>query len=303
MVALLFPFENENFCHALSGAIASIVAVGLFFPLETVKTRAQIFPIQHQNAHLFSSFFKSFHLIYKSEGFVGLYKGCFAVMITLWCSNFIYFYTYVFLQKSFSSYHEKGRSSIIDMSAAFVAGCVNVLVTAPLWTANTRLKLQGLKSKENKDVICEQWYYKGLFDALYVIERDEGISALFSGVSPSIILTFNPAIQWSCYEFFKAQCQWAANDSNLSAATYFAISAIAKLISTVATYPLQVLQTRMRLNKASCMESLHYLVKEGPWALFYGLQSKIAQTVLTGAFMVTVYEKMVKIIVSYIKIT
>jgi len=120
-----------------------------------------------------------------------------------------------------------------------------------------------------------------------------------------VSLVLNPAIQWTIYEFLKLYCQNWSGILDLSAATYFVTSAIAKFFSTVATYPLQVVQTRLRLRQSSrdtnrswtMADILLSIAKEegGFRGLFKGLESKIVQTVLTSAFMFVVYEKVVAV--------
>ena len=82
------------------------------------------------------------------------------------------------------------------------SGVVNVLLTTPLWVVNTRLKLQGAKFW-NEDIIPTN--HKGIIDAFHQIIRDERVSALWNGTFPSLLLVFNPAIQFIFYEGLKRQ--------------------------------------------------------------------------------------------------
>ena len=203
----------------------------------------------------------------------GLYKGYSAVVTSLFCSNFVYFYAYVYLKTLFETFHQKdashadvvaSRNSLVDLFTAFLAGCVNVFVTTPLWVANTRLKLQGVDDggsgvggKKRRDVVVAEKVnisssstslhssslsnkYDGLLGAILTIGREEGLLALYSGTLPSLLLVLNPALQWTVYEFLKLYCQKWGGSRDLSAATYFVISAVAKFCSTTVTYPLQV---------------------------------------------------------------
>ncbi len=47
--------------------------------------------------------------------------------------------------------------------------------------------------------------YKGILDAFHQIMRDEGVLALWNGTLPSLLLVFNPAIQFMFYEGLKRQ--------------------------------------------------------------------------------------------------
>ncbi|MBV99593.1 Peroxisomal membrane protein PMP34, partial [Eschrichtius robustus] len=125
-------------------------------------------------------------------------------------------------------------------------GVVNVLLTTPLWVVNTRLKLQGAKFR-NEDIVPTN--YSGvigecLLDAFHQIIRDEGILALWNGTFPSLLLVFNPAIQFMFYEGLKRQL--LKKRVKLSSLDVFIIGAIAKAIATTVTYPLQTVQSILR---------------------------------------------------------
>jgi len=70
---------------------------------------------------------------------------------------------------------------IQNLLIASLAGVINVLLTCPLWVANTRLKLQfkgagkHSNSKENRDKP-----YKGMVDCLVRVAKEEGIQTLWS---------------------------------------------------------------------------------------------------------------------------
>lgn len=124
-----------------------------------------------------------------------------------------------------------------------------------------------------------------ILDGLCKIASQEGLSALWNGTAASIILASNPSIQFMVYEtikryfqqFFKSKASttisiycsscsiqsrftsitWYlihasyflfSNKQELSGFLYFIIGAISKMVATVATYPLQILQSRFRVS-------------------------------------------------------
>lgn len=71
---------------------------------------------------------------------------------------------------------------------------------------------------------------------------------------------------------------------------------MSKIIATIATYPLQLAQTRQRYGSQEGKMSmaallLSILKKGGPGALYRGLEAKLWQTALTAALMFMAYEK------------
>ncbi|GJQ66497.1 hypothetical protein Trydic_g4489, partial [Trypoxylus dichotomus] len=126
-------------------------------------------------------------------------------------------------------------------------GIINVIVTAPLWVVNSRLKVE------------QQKYYTGLLDGLVHIANTEGLAALWSGIGSSLVLVSNPAIQFAVYEALKRHIPLK------SASAFFLMGAVAKAVATMATYPIQLAQSRQR-NELHCFKVKHNLRQ---WALNY----------------------------------
>ncbi|XP_033749190.1 peroxisomal membrane protein PMP34-like [Pecten maximus] len=288
-----------NLVHAVSGAAGSVVAMVVFYPLDTARTRLQI--DDHRKAKHSPVVMAE---IAREEGVMSLYRGLMPVLTSLCCSNFVYFYTYNGLKAVFLG-HTGKPDALKDLTFAFMAGVINVLVTTPLWVVNTRLKLQGAKFQTEKYREKKMPVYKGILDALFKITRMEGVEALWNGTLPSIVLASNPSIQFMVYEMVKRYFQRLLVTKDLSGLLYFVIGAIAKATATIITYPLQVVQSRLRAgyNKeersASILSCLKELIRQqGVKGLYKGMEAKLLQTVLTAALMFMVYEKIAATIFS-----
>uniref|UniRef100_A0A3P9HIK0 Solute carrier family 25 member 17 n=1 Tax=Oryzias latipes TaxID=8090 RepID=A0A3P9HIK0_ORYLA len=181
----------------------------------------------------------------------------------------------------------------LDTAKSRLQGVVNVLLTTPMWVVNTRLKLQGVKFRDED---LHQTHYRGIFDAFSQIIANEGVGTLWNGTLPSLILVLNPAVQFMFYEALKRK---------ISSAQIFLIGAIAKAVATTVTYPLQTVQAILRFGqykgdgKGGLMGSLSNIFflfmdrikNHGVLGLYKGLEAKLLQTVLTAALMFVVYEK------------
>ncbi|KAG5832230.1 hypothetical protein ANANG_G00288880 [Anguilla anguilla] len=260
----------ETLVHAVAGAMGSMTAMSVFFPLDTARIRLQVDEKRKsQSTPIILA------EIAKEEGILSLYRGWFPVISSLCCSNFVYFYTFNSLKRMWVTGGVQSRPSK-DLFMGFISGAVNVLLTTPMWVVNTRLKLQGAKFR-NEDL--HQTHYKGIFDAFSQIIANEGVSTLWNGVLPSLVL--------------------------ISSTDIFLIGAAAKAIATTATYPLQTVQAILRFGqykaegKSGLLGSLRntvYLLmdrirRHGVLGLYKGLEAKLLQTVLTAALMFVVYEK------------
>lgn len=135
------------------------------------------------------------------------------------------------------------------------------------------------------------------------IIREEGYDKLWAGVSSSLLLCCNPAIQFAVYETVKkilvARKAQGGKARRLSGIEAFVLGAVAKWIATVATYPLQVAQTRLRFGKCStrpeyagtfdCLRKIY--ASEGRSGLYRGMETKLWHSTLISALMFLSYEK------------
>ncbi|XP_043496626.1 peroxisomal membrane protein PMP34 isoform X1 [Polistes fuscatus] len=280
-------FTYDTLVHALSGAAGSVIAMATFFPLDTVRSRLQL----EENREAKNTLTMIRELTLK-EGPHTLYRGMVPVLQSLCASNFVYFYTFHGLKMLRS---RRNQTAGNDLLVASIAGVINVLTTTPLWVVNTRLKMKGINSvneKNNND-------YNTLYDGLLHIWKYEGIEKLWAGTLPSLLLVANPAIQFMTYESIKRRVN-ASPGIQPSAWVFFAIGAIAKTVATTLTYPLQLIQTKLRHGykypdlppNAGTIQILFYILKkQGLFGLYKGMEAKLLQTVLTAALMFLTYEK------------
>ncbi|CAD5112900.1 DgyrCDS2108 [Dimorphilus gyrociliatus] len=272
----------KNLVHAISGSTASVVAISTFYPLDSARTRLQAGDLKSKNN--FS--LQLIREIFEKEGIYGIYRGLSSIITALGFSNFVYFYAYNCIKVC-----QKNRTATMDLLTAYTAGAINVLLSTPLWVVNTRLKLQ---SNSNR--------YTGIIDCASKIITAEGIKALWSGTTVSLLLASNPAIQWMFYESLKRYVARIFHNDELSSFTIFILSAISKFLATFLTYPLQILQTRCRAKNSNPSAILKAIIKEKNFqGLFLGFEAKLTQTVLTAAFMLVVYEKIVANILTLMK--
>ncbi|CAH2239319.1 jg6883 [Pararge aegeria aegeria] len=266
----------ETLVHALAGATGSVVGMTAFYPLDTLRSRIQV----EDSIKLHGTLLEILIKLANEEGFESLYRGLCPVLQSLSVSNFVYFYTFHALRRAASS----GSSAIRDLMFGMLAGTVNVLLTSPLWVVNTRIKM-----KKNS--------YSNLFDGLFDVFQKEGVKGLWSGTVPSLLLVSNPAIQFMVYEALKRKL---TSIGQFDTYTAFFVGAIAKAIATTLTYPLQLVQSRLRAGTS--LKPIFIALKSRPLTLFRGLEAKLLQTVLTAALMFLIYEKVVRLVLTIMRI-
>lgn len=285
-----------------------------FYPLDIIRTYMQV----NENLKGKSTLQVAQAMI-EEEGVGSMYKGIGPVLISLAASNFIYFYTNNMLKVVIKSY--TGQKSVTtgqNLLIASVAGCVNVLTTCPLWVVSARLKTQ--KDKKSSGSLATK-PYKGFIDGLYRVANEEGIGSLWNGCAASLVLVSNPTIQFVCYDWVKKIAEKRVRDQgrkSLSSFEFFALGAIAKAVATVATYPVQVAQSKLRNSNKNLKaddektsgirrykNTLDCLIKifheDGFFGWYKGLNVKLLQTVLMAAFHFLCYESIVSFIFSLLK--
>lgn len=348
--------DLDAVAHGLAGAVGGVVAIGAFFPLEVLRTRLQagdpaVAPALATGRRALSLRSAMVRLV-RTEGVWALYQGFNAVLITVGVTNFVYFCMYNLLKEVFT----EGiaiASPLVHLAWGGLAGTVTVLVTTPLWLVNTRMKVQQTAAvvkvgwvrpspaasdqhptssaaadpggDDKLGISAKQAVpYKNLLDGLIRVCREEGPSTLWDGTMPSLILVANPAIQWATYEALKEQLLVRHRGTEILRMEFFVLAALAKTVATVATYPLQVAQTRLRYNHGvhsgqmrcakdanrkgsqngakryagtlDCLLRLH--CEHGVLGWFHGLSAKMLQTVLTSAFHILCYEEILHIFIA-----
>jgi len=108
--------------------------------------------------------------------------------------------------------------------------------------------MQGTKLKKGDEHLRKYPEYEGVIDGLIKVSQTEGMAGLWSSTLPSLVLVSNPAIQFMIYEFLKRETQRILKTQALSGTVVFMLGAISKSVSTVVTYPLQVVQSKQRVS-------------------------------------------------------
>lgn len=266
----------------------------VFYPLDTVRSRLQLEAKREAKNTL-----ATMKDLIREEGVLTLYRGLEPVLYSLFASGFVYFYSFHGLRRLVGE-----KTAAKDLAVGAVAGAINVLTTTPFWVVNTRIKNQGAKlllgekqtkaGGEDSDVSLDNPRYSCLTDGLIKIAQQEGLGALWSGTIPSLVLVSNPAIQFMIFEMLKRNLKALLEKNELSPFHIFALGAVSKTISTVVSYPLQVVQTKKRyggpdVKSKSMGELLAELAKSG--TMYKGMEAKLMQTVMTTALMYVFYER------------
>lgn len=156
---------------------------------------------------------------------------------------------------------------------------------------------ESIKVKFINDRVSDQPKYKGLFHGIREIVRERGISAMYQGVTPTLLKQgSNQAIRFFVFESLK---DWyCGKDPNQRASMNKALlpvfGGIAGAASVFCNTPIDVVKTRMQgldsnryKNTADCV--LKIFRNEGPLAFYKGTVPRLAKVTLEVAIAFTMY--------------
>ncbi|CAI0551446.1 unnamed protein product [Linum tenue] len=290
--------DSESLSEATSGAIGSLLSTTILYPLDTCKTKYQAEVRAHgqrRYRHLSDVLWETI-----SNGqFLSLYQGLGTKNLQSFISQFVYFYGYSYFKRL---YLEKSGSKKIGTKAnllvAAAAGACTAIATQPLDTASSRMQTSAFGKS------------KGLWDTL----TEGDWSNAFDGLGISLLLTSNPAIQYTVFDQLKLKFL-KGNQASLSAFTAFLLGALSKSIATCLTYP--AIRCKVMIQAAEADENNHnddddaekkkkakrkasktlsgvvFAIwrKEGVTGFFKGLHAQILKTVLSSALLLMIKEK------------
>jgi len=302
----LSPFEN-----AIAGSVSSAFANTITYPLDIAKTRLQV--QTHSNDikdedKLYKGTLDCLRRMIKEEGLDGLYSGLFSSLFGTVASSFAYFFWYSLVKKGYYKQYpkatEKPLSIRVELSLGAIAGIVSHLCTLPISVVTTR---QQTTAPENR---------KNFLSTIAEVVKEDGITGLWKGLKPSVMLTMNPAITYSVFERIKSGVLETRKNSGkkmeLSSGEVFIIGAFAKTVATVVTYPLIMAKIKLQWKPAKKENETEEERKEreqktytgiadvikksykanGIPGLYQGMQAQILKAVLTQAILFVSKEKL-----------
>ncbi|KAI9827045.1 MAG: hypothetical protein M1819_007037 [Sarea resinae] len=255
------------FCGASGGVMSGIVTC----PLDVIKTKLQA--QRGKSAGVYRGMIGTARVIWREDGIRGMYRGLgpmllgylptWAVYLTVYDSAREYFYTktgkplIACLLRSEVLMFDAENKFVARACASVTAGGCSTLVTNPIWVIKTRLMAQ-VSSRAANNGHSPPWHYKSTVDAARKIYRTEGLRAFYSGLTPALLGLTHVAVQFPMYEYFKMHFtglemgeQSETDSQNSNWAGIVAATFLSKLCASSATYPHEVLRTRLQTQQRS----------------------------------------------------
>ncbi|WVR08628.1 hypothetical protein IAU60_005684 [Kwoniella sp. DSM 27419] len=247
-----FPHSHitipAQFHSMTAGAGAGLVASITTCPLDVVKTR-----LQAQHLRKGAEGYEDVNLIIKriwgTSGAKGFYRGLGPTLAGYLPTWGIYFTVYDLVKDkagTWATEHDflRGNTAVVHIFAAMTAGATGTVLTNPLWVVKTRFMAQA-------GTVDSATRYRTTIGAIRSIYKTEGFRAFYKGLLPSLMGVSHVAVQFPLYEQAKSWADPGNGDhSSLSPGTILACSAFSKMIASLATYPHEVLRTRLQIRKS-----------------------------------------------------
>lgn len=292
----------EDLAEATSGAIGGLLSTSILYPLDTCKTKYQA-EARDGQTRKYRSTFDVFNEARSSGQLLALYQGISTKNFQSFVSQFMYFYSYSFIKNLYLRQSNRKRMGTgANLIVAAAAGACTVIITQPLDTASARMQTSTFgKSK-----------------TLWQTLKDGDWRQAFNGLGASLILTSNPAIQYTVYEQLKGRIlrSHKPNTSRtseaplvISALSAFLLGAFSKTVATVITYPAIRCKVLLQAAKSedheqqqnanvndkaakSMIDAIHIIWHtEGAEGFYKGLQAQVLKTILSASIMLMIKEK------------
>lgn len=299
---------HKNIFAAGTAAAISTIAVQ---PLDVLKTRLQVSSLPRYHHTPIHGILYNLRHIFAAEGPRGLYRGLFPSLVSVVPSISIYFTLYSEIKRAMGVPPENGcpKTAALQSLSAGLASCLTATITNPLWVVKTRMQTQPhFKSAAPK--------YHNTWHTMHSIVRDEGVKALYKGLGASLITSSQAMIQFPVYEKLKLMmCQRFKKDTSHAAFCFFASSSIAACIACMATYPSEVVRSRMQVQGMqiyglhvqgipksypspyrgtfSAFRTIWY--EEGMRGLYRGMLTNLIRLVPAHAISFTIYEVILRL--------
>lgn len=288
-----------NLIQATSGSCGAVLSTMVVFPLDKFKARLQ-------TGSKMSELFAELH----ASGVRKLWHGASSRIFEQACTKFSYFYFYSLMKVWFERKFTNGAKlgTVLNLVVGYLAAIANNGFTLPLQVVSTRIMV----SKKTAG---------GIFTEGADILRDSGISGLYRGWRPSVVLCINPAISFAAFEQLKLRLLRRRGlhvSSSISSFDAFILGAVAKAVATVVTFPFIRVKTMMQVqndendnslsddydgdlkinsDKKSLMQmftSIWY--KEGFHGLYVGVYPQLLKGVIAAAVLFSAKERIFELV-------
>ncbi|DBB02363.1 hypothetical protein WJX82_004300 [Trebouxia sp. C0006] len=282
----------------LAGGVAGALSKSATAPLARLTILYQVKGLQQSTGVLQKlSLQQAVQQVIRQEGIHALWKGNGVTMLHRLPYSAVNFWAYEQFtqqwQQCFPSAANHSQDAVLRrLAAGGAAGMCACTLAYPLDLVRTRLAAQTTST-----------YYTGIWHALSTIVKDEGLFGLYRGLGATLTqVAPSLAINYCAYETLRSY--WLTHEPGRQAPTVsmsLASGSVAGLVSSTATFPLDLIRRRMQLQGQGGCE-VHYtsyshafstvIRREGFQGLYHGILPEYYKVVPGVAIAFCTYELM-----------
>jgi len=197
-------------------------------------------------------------VIWKEEGLRGLYRGLGPIILGYLPTWAVWFTVYGRSKEHFSKQND--NQLLVNFYSSIIAGASSTMVTNPIWVIKTRLMSQ-VSRRSTSNSSRPPWHYSSTLDAARKMYRNEGFLSFYSGLTPALLGLTHVAVQFPAYEYLKTKFTGqgmgmkADGDSSSHWFGILSASVLSKIMASSATYPHEVIRTRLQTQQRSLPNS------------------------------------------------
>jgi solute carrier family 25 2-oxodicarboxylate transporter 21 len=266
------------------------------YPLDVVKTRFQLQVGSGVGEEVYTSIADCFKKIVKNEGFSRLYRGILPPILVEAPKRAIKFSANEQYSNLFKKiYGTDKMNQLLSIQAGISAGCTEAVVIVPFELVKIRLQDKGNAGK-----------YKGTFDALTKIVRNEGPFALFNGLEATVWrhATWNGGYFGVIFSVRRTLPK--AENKQQQLRNNFIAGTIGGTVGTILNTPYDVVKTRIQ-NDSGIVKKYNWTLpavktvaqEEGIGALYKGFVPKVLRLGPGGGILLVVFDQVTKLMKKY----
>lgn len=254
---------EDDALNPMAGASSGLIAGIIACPLDVIRTKLQVqgaaiaaarrsggmdaLPPDHQTTK--GRLIRSTLVIWRDDGFKGFYRGLGPIVCGYFPSWAITFGVYGKVRQELDQRLGTTRPTVNNILASIPAGLLSTLATHPIWVVKVRLQTQESAPGRGGGM---PYHYRSSFDCARRLYANGGVPQLYAGVAVALLGVSHLAIQFPLYEalrrrFTGGQMGQVSGESRARHQLgILAASSLSKIIATSATYPHEVIRTRMQ---------------------------------------------------------
>lgn len=279
---------SDSQFNAVAGAIGGFTSGVVTCPLDVIKTKLQAqggYVALNKGRHvgqpkLYNGLVGTARVIWREEGIRGLYRGLGPIVMGYLPTWAVWFTVYNKSKVWLGPHYGKSMrglsgnvilitfspesTHVVNFWSSIIAGASSTIVTNPIWVIKTRLMSQSHipdliprpgSTPTARPSIHAPWHYRSTIDAARKMYTSEGIASFYSGLTPALLGLTHVAVQFPTYEYFKKSFtgqgmgETPVEGNGSQWAGILSASIISKIMASSATYPHEVIRTRLQTQR------------------------------------------------------